>query len=83
MGSKWRKVKLALGTNMCVYAPGVIDDSSPSLNSAARFSDAYSLSNASTAGDSSGYRPTTPTPSSLGLRVPKSGPKSPKVSFSD
>ncbi|KAF7823378.1 E3 ubiquitin-protein ligase WAV3-like [Senna tora] len=81
MGSKWRKVKLALGFNMCVYVPPrALDDPSPSLNSAdaARFSDAYSHSCVSAADESSGYRPMTPTPSSSGLRLPRNGNKSPK-----
>lgn len=30
MGSNWRKAKLALGLNLCVYAPpGTVDDDSP------------------------------------------------------
>ncbi|KAI4334378.1 hypothetical protein L6164_019078 [Bauhinia variegata] len=78
MESKWRKVKLALGLNMCVYVPRAIDDSSASIKSGARFSDASSLSNVSLDGDSSNYRPTTPTPSSSGLRLSKSGTKSSK-----
>ncbi|KAK7312581.1 hypothetical protein VNO77_36537 [Canavalia gladiata] len=74
MGSKWRKLKLALGLDSCVHIPRALDDSS----AAARFSGATSPTVVSPAGDTSGYRPTTPTPSSSGLRLPKSGPKSPK-----
>ncbi|XP_028756967.1 E3 ubiquitin-protein ligase WAV3-like, partial [Neltuma alba] len=78
MGSKWRKVKLALGMNMCVYVPRALDDSSSPLNSVARASDAHSRSSVSPADHSSGYRPMTPTPSSSGLRLPSNGTKSPK-----
>ncbi|KAK7257691.1 hypothetical protein RIF29_31848 [Crotalaria pallida] len=79
MGSQWRKMKLALGFNTCVHIPRGFDDSSSSLSSApARFSGSYSSSVLSSADDNSGYRPSTPTPSSSGLRLPKSGPKSPK-----
>ncbi|XP_028808005.1 E3 ubiquitin-protein ligase WAV3 [Neltuma alba] len=78
MGSKWRKLKVALGLNMCVHVPRDIDDSSPSLNSAARFINSRSPSDASPSGDSSGHGPTTLTPSSSGLRLTKSGSKSPK-----
>ncbi|RDX57737.1 hypothetical protein CR513_62998 [Mucuna pruriens] len=72
MGSKWRKLKLALGLDSCVHIPRPFDDSS------ARFSDGVSPPLVSPAGDTSSYRPSTPTPSSSGLRLPKSGPKSPK-----
>ncbi|KAI9077153.1 hypothetical protein K1719_040975 [Acacia pycnantha] len=78
MGSKWRKMKLALGMNMCVYVPRALDDSSLSLNSAARLSDAHSRSSVSPADHTSGYHPMTPTPSSSGLRLPRNGTKSPK-----
>lgn len=74
MGSKWRKLKLALGLDSCVHIPRHFDDSSP----AGRFSGGVSPTVFSPAGDTSGYRPATPTPSSSGLRLPKSGPKSPK-----
>ncbi|KAI9077831.1 hypothetical protein K1719_040177 [Acacia pycnantha] len=78
MGSKWRKLKLALGLNLCVHVPRDIDDSSPSQNSTARFIGSYSPSDVSPSGDSSGYRSTTPTTSSSALRLTKSGSKSPK-----
>ncbi|XP_047167285.1 E3 ubiquitin-protein ligase WAV3 [Vigna umbellata] len=74
MGSKWRKLKLALGLDSCVHIPRTFDDSSAT----GRFSGSVSPSVVSPAGDTSGYRPSTPTPSSSGLRLPKSGPKSPK-----
>ncbi|GMI88913.1 hypothetical protein like AT5G60710 [Hibiscus trionum] len=84
MGSKWRKAKLALGMNMCLYVPHQkLEDSSPSSSSASianvtsrLSSDAASLSPVSHSGN--GCRPTTPTPSSSGLRVSKSSPKSSK-----
>lgn len=74
MGSKWRKLKLALGLDTCVHIPRTFDDSTAS----ARFSGSVSPTVVSPAGDTSSYRPSTPTPSSSGLRLPKSGPKSPK-----
>ncbi|KDP44028.1 hypothetical protein JCGZ_05495 [Jatropha curcas] len=72
MGSKWRKAKLALGLNMCLYVPQTHEQDSSSLPS--RFSDAVSLSPATALSGGS----TTPTPSSSGLRLSKSGPKSSK-----
>ncbi|KAL2328591.1 hypothetical protein Fmac_022018 [Flemingia macrophylla] len=74
MGTKWRKLKLALGLDSCVHIPRAFDDSS----AAARFSGGVSPTGVSPTGDTTGYRPSTPTPSSSGLRLPKSGPKSPK-----
>ncbi|KAB2018557.1 hypothetical protein ES319_D08G237500v1 [Gossypium barbadense] len=89
MGSKWRKAKLALGMNMCLYVPHQkLEDSLPSSSSssasstsianvASRFStDAVPLSPVSPSGND--CRPTTPTPSSSGFRVSKSSPKSSK-----
>ncbi|KAG4387181.1 hypothetical protein JHK82_031333 [Glycine max] len=75
MGSKWTKLKLALGLDSCVHIPRSFDNSS---SAATRFSGGVSPTVVSPAGDSSSYRPSTPTPSSSGLRLPKSGPKSPK-----
>ncbi len=72
MGSKWRKVKLALGMNTCLYVPQTLDDSSSSIP---RLSDAVSPST----GHSSDRPPTTPTPSSSGLRLSLTGSKSSKV----
>ncbi|MBA0774558.1 hypothetical protein Gotri_009760 [Gossypium trilobum] len=88
MGSKWRKAKLALGLNMCLYVPHQkLEDSSPSssikhhpdtANVPSRFSsDAVPLSPSP-----NDCRPTTPTPSSSGLRLSKSVPKSSKKTCS-
>ncbi|KAF5733740.1 hypothetical protein HS088_TW16G00180 [Tripterygium wilfordii] len=60
MGSKWRKAKLALGRNLCVYDPRTLEDSAPP-DSTERLSDAALLST-----------PITPTtPSSPGLSLSK------------
>ncbi|XP_004309648.1 PREDICTED: uncharacterized protein LOC101292860 isoform X1 [Fragaria vesca subsp. vesca] len=79
MGSKWRKAKLALGLNTCLYVPQTAEESSsPSPNRvvASRHSDAVSSSSLlSPTGVVSERRPTTPTPSSSGL---KTGTKSSK-----
>ncbi|KAK8550913.1 hypothetical protein V6N13_119414 [Hibiscus sabdariffa] len=91
MGSKWRKAKLALGMNMCLYVPHQeLENSSPSPSTSikhhhrdtasvpSRFSsDAVPLSPVSPAGND--CRSTTPTPSSSGLRVSKSASKSSKI----
>ncbi|XP_023639542.1 uncharacterized protein LOC111830925 [Capsella rubella] len=69
MGSKWRKAKLALGLNLCLYVPKTLDDSSsPSRRS--EDDAAVSLSPVMVP------TPTTPTPSSSGLRLPRSISKS-------
>ncbi|XP_050368643.1 E3 ubiquitin-protein ligase WAV3-like [Argentina anserina] len=83
MGSKWRKAKLALGLNTCLYVPQTSEEhpSSPSPNGvvASRHSDAVSSSSLlSPTGLGSDRQATTPTPSSSGLRLPKSGTKSSK-----
>ncbi|KAJ9159929.1 hypothetical protein P3X46_025379 [Hevea brasiliensis] len=75
MGSKWRKAKLALGLNLCAYAPRTLEDLPPPASE--RLSDAALLSPANW--DS---RPMTPTPSSHGLRLSKSGSKSSKQTCS-
>ncbi|KAM2999006.1 hypothetical protein FF2_040594 [Malus domestica] len=81
MGSKWRKAKLALGLNLCLYLPKTLEDSSPSfVDSAERLSDAALLSPANWADGSS--RPTTPTPSSNGLKLSRNGSKSSKQTCS-
>uniref|UniRef100_A0A2P2IU57 Uncharacterized protein MANES_04G018200 n=1 Tax=Rhizophora mucronata TaxID=61149 RepID=A0A2P2IU57_RHIMU len=67
MGSKWRKAKLMLGLNTCLYAPPALDEDESSSHSVARFSESVSLSPRG---------PSTPTPSSSGLRLSKSGHKS-------
>nr|AAM53301.1 putative protein [Arabidopsis thaliana]AAN15691.1 putative protein [Arabidopsis thaliana] len=66
MGSKWRKAKVALGLNLCLYIPKTLEDSSPPRRS----DDAVSLSPVIV------QRPSTPTPSSSGLRLPRSMSKS-------
>ncbi|KAG2299900.1 hypothetical protein Bca4012_011471 [Brassica carinata] len=63
MGSKWRKAKLALGINLCLYVPKTSEESSSLTR---RSNDAVSLSPVTVP------RPTTPTPSSSGLRLPRS-----------
>lgn len=66
--SKWRKVKLALGLNTCLYLPKTTDDDdsphSPAMSSRSRSSDVRHR------------MPTTPTPSSSGLQNSKYGIKS-------
>ncbi|GLT56801.1 hypothetical protein SLA2020_298180 [Shorea laevis] len=89
MGSKWRKVKLALGLNMCLYVPEKPEESSSSSSSTAinhrhhqggvpsRFSsDASSPSPLSPPALECG--PTTATPSSSGSRLSKSGTRASK-----
>lgn len=66
MGSAWRRAKLALGLNMCVYVPATADEE----DTAGRPSDAALLPPAMS---------TTPTPSSAGLRLSKSASRSSKV----
>ncbi|PON42610.1 Cdk-activating kinase assembly factor [Parasponia andersonii] len=81
MASKWRKAKLALGLNTCLYVPQTLEDSSPSnAVVSARLSDAVSPPPALSPTDhgSDCRPPTTPTPSSSGLRLSKSGTKSSK-----
>ncbi|KAK4356366.1 hypothetical protein RND71_025337 [Anisodus tanguticus] len=72
MGSKWRKAKLALGLNMCLYVPKTLEDS-PAAEAGGSFSDAVSLSPTTPPRNSDCHvdMPTTPTPSSSGLRLPK------------
>lgn len=78
MGSKWRKAKIALGRNLCVYVPGSSDDAAPSVaDSASRLSDS-SLAASGELGPPP-KMPTTPTPSSSGLRLSKSGSRASKV----
>ncbi|XP_052194491.1 E3 ubiquitin-protein ligase WAV3-like [Diospyros lotus] len=73
MGSRWRKAKLALS---CLHVPRTDDDAPPSAASVGRLSDVALLSPAGTGSDFS--MPTTPVPSSSGLRLPKHGSKSSK-----
>ncbi|KAF8396557.1 hypothetical protein HHK36_018181 [Tetracentron sinense] len=67
MGSKWRKVKIALGLNMCLYVPRTLDEASPSIDAIERFSDSSSLSPSlslpTRSSDSEPGRPTTLTKS--------------------
>ncbi|KAK7341854.1 hypothetical protein VNO80_24794 [Phaseolus coccineus] len=65
-GSKWRKLKLAPGLDTCVHIPRTFDDSTAT----ARFSGSVSPTVVSPAVDTSNYLPSTPTPSSSGLRCP-------------
>ncbi|XP_022990257.1 uncharacterized protein LOC111487191 [Cucurbita maxima] len=76
MGSKWRKMKLALGSNLCVFVPRTLENSppSPDCDSTERFSDAALLSPAHWGSS----RPSTPIPSSHALSFSKSGTKSSK-----
>ncbi|PON50182.1 Cdk-activating kinase assembly factor [Parasponia andersonii] len=80
MGSKWRKAKLALGLNLCLYVPRTLEDSPPSIDTGERLSDAALLSPTNWALSSS--RPATPTPSSHGLKLSKSASKSSKQTCS-
>ncbi|XXG62014.1 hypothetical protein AAC387_Pa05g0472 [Persea americana] len=80
MGSKWRKAKIALGMNLCIYVPGSSDDAAPSVaDSASRLSDS-SVAEPGVSGELGlpPKMPTTPTPSSSGLRLSKSGSRASK-----
>lgn len=79
MGSKWRKAKLALGLNLCVYMPRTLEDPPP-LDSSERLSDVALLSPANW--DMTSSRPMTPIPSSHGLRLSRNGSKSSKQTCS-
>ncbi|KAI4384049.1 hypothetical protein MLD38_009820 [Melastoma candidum] len=89
MGSKWRKAKLALGLNLCVYLPKTTSHESPPPLDLRRggaeegFSDAALLSPCyygNGGGNEDNYcdwvRPMTPSPSSRGLKLSGSGSKS-------
>ncbi|KAG2326421.1 hypothetical protein Bca4012_035385 [Brassica carinata] len=65
MGTKWRKMKHALGLNLCTYLPRTLDESPPALNSTERLSDVALLSPLNW--------PMTPTPSSHGLKLSRNG----------
>ncbi|KAK4358727.1 hypothetical protein RND71_020956 [Anisodus tanguticus] len=73
MGSKWRKAKVALGLNMCLYVPKTLEESPAPDTAGGGFSDAISLSPTTPHRNSECHvdMPTTPTPSSSGLRLPK------------
>ncbi|XP_010935893.1 E3 ubiquitin-protein ligase WAV3 [Elaeis guineensis] len=77
MGSRWRKAKLALGLNLCVYVPKTLDDVSPSDSWIS--SDPTAVSPASGASDFRALMPSTPTPTSSGLRLSKSSASSKKA----
>lgn len=72
MGSKWKKAKLALGLNLCVFVPRTLDDmdSPPATEISERLSDAALLSPS---------RSATPVASSHGFKLSKSASKSSKV----
>ncbi|XP_077252886.1 E3 ubiquitin-protein ligase WAV3-like [Tasmannia lanceolata] len=76
MGSKWRKAKVALGLNLCVYVPGTIDDALPESDAAGRFSDYTTVFPVTGNSDSNPSMPTTPIPSSSGLRLSKASSRS-------
>ncbi|KAJ1694586.1 hypothetical protein LUZ63_011284 [Rhynchospora breviuscula] len=85
MGSRWRKAKLSLGLNLCVYVPKTLDEitssSSSTVPSPSVVSpDAAALPSPVAPGSSdfTMLMPTTPTPSSSGLRLSKSGSRSSK-----
>ncbi|OVA18053.1 zinc finger protein [Macleaya cordata] len=82
MASKWRKAKIALGLNLCVYVPRTLEEGSSSIDATGRFSDAASLSPSfsprSRHSESRLLAPTTPTPSSSGLRLAKISNRSSK-----
>ncbi|KAL5211767.1 hypothetical protein ABZP36_022614 [Zizania latifolia] len=94
MESRWRKAKMSLGLNLCVYVPRTLDDGDPpstGSSTAALVSPVTSSSSAATStnttptaeqsmgkvkGGAGALMPTTPTPTSTGLRLSKSGSKS-------
>ncbi|GJM87188.1 hypothetical protein PR202_ga03116 [Eleusine coracana subsp. coracana] len=98
MESRWRKAKMSLGLNLCVYVPRTMEGDEPNTGSstAALVSPVTSSSSAATStnttptaaseepshggkavkGGAGALMPTTPTPTSAGLRLSKSGSKS-------
>lgn len=82
MGSKWKKAKLALGLNLCLFVPRTLDDdfSPPATEVSERLSDAALLSPVNW--DMASSQPTTTMPSFYGLKLSKSGSKSSKVGVS-
>ena len=76
MGSKWKKVKMALVSNLCVYVPKVDSDESPPHSDG--FSDAALLSPAPAGWSFSG---SATRPASPSLRLSKSFNRSSKVLF--
>lgn len=81
MGSKWRKAKLALGLNLCLYVPRTLDDSPPSTDGDASLL-SPSVSSGNWSLDSSPPALTPGTPTSPGLRLLKCGSKSSKKTCS-
>ncbi|KAL8199595.1 hypothetical protein R6Q57_013163 [Mikania cordata] len=75
MGSKWRKLKMALGSNLCVYVPPADTDVSPPQSE--RFSDAALLPSAPEQW-SLGGSGTAPRPWSPALRLSRSLSRSSK-----
>ncbi|KAJ4978155.1 hypothetical protein NE237_008935 [Protea cynaroides] len=73
MGNKWRKAKVALGLNLCVYFPRTLEDSPSSPEAAGNFAEVSSVSPVSRNSDSRQAIPTTPSPSSSGLRLSRNG----------
>uniref|UniRef100_A0A1D1Z716 Uncharacterized protein sll0103 n=2 Tax=Anthurium amnicola TaxID=1678845 RepID=A0A1D1Z716_9ARAE len=79
MTSGWRRAKVALGLNLCLYVPRTLEDSSPSDDATGRLSEATVTSLVSGGSDHRrSSRPMTPTPSSSGLKLSKSGSRSSK-----
>lgn len=75
MTSKWKKVKMALSMNACLYVPRTDQDEPSAAEAARRLSDAVSVSSPAVVR----HQPRTPTPSSYGLLLSRSGSKSSKV----
>ncbi|XP_014514278.1 uncharacterized protein LOC106772403 [Vigna radiata var. radiata] len=81
MASKWKKAKVALGLNLCMFVPRTLDDDSPPHTVVSeRLSDAALLSPANW--NTSSSRPTTPLSSFHGLKLSKSSSKSSKQTCS-
>lgn len=82
MGSKWKKAKVALGLNLCMFVPRTLDDDSPPPTVVSeRLSDAALLSPAAN-WDMGSSRPTTPVPSFRSFKLSKSASKSSKQTCS-
>lgn len=80
MASKWKKAKVALGLNLCMFVPRTLDDDSPPHTVVSeRLSDAALLSPANW---NTSSRPTTPVSSFHGLKLSKSSSKSSKQTCS-
>lgn len=92
MGSAWRNAKRALGLNLCVHVPRPMGDEEDDMvrrgvsAEGLRASDAAATASPSPrssmhASQIISRTSSTPTPSSDGLRMPKSGSRSSKVWF--